>query len=35
MKINLFDVINFEIDWRAVIGTGITVLGYAVITKFF
>lgn len=34
MRINLFDVVDFEIDWKAVIGIGITVLGYAVITRF-
>lgn len=33
MKINLYDMVVFEIDWKAVIGIGITVLGYAVITK--
>ncbi len=33
MKINLYGMVVFETGWKAVIGIGITVLGYAVITK--
>lgn len=32
MKFNLFDFLEFEIDWKAVIGIGIAILGYALIT---
>ena len=32
MKFNLFDFIEFEIDWKAMIGIGICALAFAIIT---
>ena len=32
MKINLFDFIDFELDWKAVVGVGICALAYTIIT---
>lgn len=33
MRINLFDeFFEFDFDWKAVIGIGITILGYALLT---
>lgn len=32
MKCNLFDFIEFELDWKAVIGVGVCMLAYAIIT---
>lgn len=31
MKFNLFDFWEFEIDWKAVIGIGLLVIGYALL----
>lgn len=30
MKFNLFDFIEFEIDWKAIIGVGICALAYGI-----
>lgn len=32
MKFNLFDFIEFELDWEAVVGVGVCALAYAIIT---
>lgn len=32
MKINMFDDVVFEIDWKAMIGIGLLVIGYALLT---
>ena len=32
MKFNLFGFIEFEIDWKVVIGVGVCMLAYAIIT---
>lgn len=32
MKINMFDDVTFEIDWKAMIGIGLLVIGYALLT---
>lgn len=32
MKFNIFDFIEFEIDWKAVAAIAVCVLGYALIT---
>lgn len=32
MKFNLFDFIEFELDWKAVVGVGVCALAYAIIT---
>lgn len=32
MKFNLFDIYEFEIDWKAIIGIGIIILGCALLT---
>lgn len=31
MKFNLFDFWEFEIDWKAMIGIGLLVVGYALL----
>lgn len=31
MKINLWDGLLFEIDWKAIVGIGIIILGYALL----
>lgn len=32
MKFNLFDFLEFEIDWKALAAIAICILGYAIIT---
>lgn len=32
MKFNIFDFIEFEIDWKALVAIAVCVLGYAIIT---
>lgn len=32
MKFNFFDILEFEIDWKAVMAIAITILAYAILT---
>lgn len=32
MRFNLFDFLEFEIDWKGIVAIAIAILGYALIT---